>query len=167
MSQEDKLDIVRHLFAKGAKANVYDSSNEAPAIRFAMETGLPELVSLLLRHRAKTTDLMSNGDSLLKYAIDQGRRDLVETLLLYGADPDYTPAKNGIKPVQPLVQALVKQDLELIRLLREAGANAGTPEVGDVARALSKAEVYEALGLRHMPPPTDGGPPNYSTATKN
>ncbi|UKZ66367.1 uncharacterized protein TrAtP1_007543 [Trichoderma atroviride] len=167
MSQEDKIDIVRHLLAKGAKADVYDSSTEAPAIRFAMESGLPELVSLLLRHGAKTTDQMSNGDSLLKYAIDQGRRDLVETLLLYGADPDYTPAKNGIKPVKPLVQALVKQDFEMIRLLREAGADTSVPEVRDVARALGKTEVYEALGIRHMPPPADGSPPTYNMATKN
>lgn len=161
MSQDEKIDIVRQLFAKGAKGNVFDSSTEAPAIRFAMETGLPELVSLLLRHGAKTTDQMFNGDSLLKYAIDQGRRDLVETLLLYGADPDYTPSKNGIKPVKPLVQALVKQDLEMIRLLREAGADTSTSEVGDVAKALGKVEVYEALGIRHMPPPGDGSPPNY------
>ncbi|KAM0463140.1 hypothetical protein ACHAPV_003266 [Trichoderma viride] len=167
MSQEDKLDIVRHLLAKGAKGNIYDSSTEAPAIRFAMESGLPELVSLLLRHGAKTTDQMSNGDSLLKYAIDQGRRDLVETLLLYGADPDYAPAKNGITPVKPLVQALVKQDFEMIRLLREAGADTSTPEVKDVAKALSKTEVYEALGIRHMPPPADGSPPNYNTAMKD
>ncbi|KAK1241257.1 hypothetical protein MKX08_001231 [Trichoderma sp. CBMAI-0020] len=167
ISQEDKLDIVRHLLAKGAKANVYDSSTEAPAIRFAMESGLPELVSLLLRHGAKTTDQMSNGDSLLKYAIDQGRRDLVETLLLYGADPDYTPAKNGIKPVKPLVQALVKQDLEMIRLLKEAGADTSVAEVRDVAKALGKTEVYEALGIRHMPPPADGSPPTYNMATKN
>ncbi|KAH8123640.1 hypothetical protein FP744_10005830 [Trichoderma asperellum] len=167
MSQEEKIDIVRHLFAKGAKGNVFDSSSEGPAIRYAMETGLPELVSLLLRHGAKTTEQMSNGDSLLKYAIDHGRRDLVETLLLYGADPDYTPAKNGIKPVKPLVQALVKQDLEMIRLLREAGADTSTPEVADVAKALAKAEVYEALGIRHMPPPADGSPPNYATAIKD
>lgn len=167
MPQEEKMDIVRHLFAKGARGNVYDSSSEGPAIRYAMETGLPELVSLLLRHGAKTTDQMSNGDSLLKYAIDQGRRDLVETLLLYGADPDYNPAKNGIKPVKPLVQALVKQDLEMIRLLREAGADTSTPEVRDVAKALAKTEVYEALGIRHMPPPADGSPPNYETAIKD
>ncbi|KAM0487104.1 hypothetical protein ACHAPX_000372 [Trichoderma viride] len=166
MAQEDKLDIVRHLLAKGAKGNICDSSTEASAIRFAMETGLPELVSLLLRHGAKTTDQMPNGDSLLKYAIDQGRRDLVETLLLYGADPDYTPAKNGIKPVKPLVQALVKQDFEMIRLLREAGADTNTPEVRDVAKALGKAEVYEALGIRHMPPPGEGSPPTYNMATK-
>lgn len=167
LSQEDKLDIVRHLFAKGAKGNVYDSATEGPAICYAMETGLPELVSLVLRHGGKTTDQMSNGDSLLKYAIEQGRRDLVETLLLYGADPDYAPGKHGITPVKPLVQALVKQDFELIRVLREAGADTKSPEVGDVAKALGKVEVYEALGIRHMPPPDDGNPPNYDAATRN
>ncbi|KAL6904188.1 ankyrin repeat-containing domain protein [Trichoderma evansii] len=168
LSQEDKLDIVRYLFAKGAKGNVYDSTSEGPAISYAMETGLPELVSLVLRHGGKTTEQMSNGDSLLKYAIDQGRRDLVETLLLYGADPDYNPGKNGITPVKPLVQALVKQDFELIRLLREAGADTKSPEVADVAKALGRVEVYEALGIRHMPPPPDdGNPPNYDTATRN
>ncbi|KAM0255252.1 hypothetical protein ACHAQJ_005960 [Trichoderma viride] len=169
IAPEDKIDIIRHLFAKGARANVTDAFNKAPAVHCAVEAGLPELVSLMLQHGAKTTEAMPNGDSLLKYAIDQNRRDLVETLLLYGADPNGSAEKNGVKP---LVQALVKQDLELVRLLREAGADTNAPEVEDVARALGKAEIFEALGIedrRDAPPPPapEGGPPNYDAAMKS
>ncbi|KAL7793010.1 ankyrin repeat-containing domain protein [Trichoderma ceciliae] len=167
---EDKIDILRHLFAKGAKANVVDGFNQTPAIRYAMETGNAEIISLMLQHGAKTTDKMQNGDSLLKYAIDQGRKDLAEALLHHGADPNITTGANGVRP---LVQALVKQDLDMIRLLREAGADTNAPEVQDVARALSKAEIFEALGMEErrdasVPAPVDeGDPPNYDAVTKS
>ncbi|QYT02195.1 ANK_REP_REGION domain-containing protein [Trichoderma simmonsii] len=161
IAAEDKIDMVRQLFAKGAKADVKDCFSKTPAICYAVEAGISEIISLMLQNGAKTTATMQNGDSLLKYAIDHGRKDLTEALLHYGADPNYSVGENGVKPV---VQALVKQDLDMVRLLREAGANVNVPEVQDVARALARAEVYEALG---MPAPIEGDPPNYDTAMKN
>ncbi|KAL6872914.1 ankyrin repeat-containing domain protein [Trichoderma novae-zelandiae] len=161
LSAEEKIDIVRHLFAKGARADVVDGFSKAPAICYAVEAGLSEIISLMLQNGAKTTATMLNGDSLLKYAIDHGRKDLAEALLHYGADPNYSVGQHGVKP---LVQALTRLDYDMIRLLREAGADIHAPEVQDVARALSKAEVYEALG---MPVPILGDPPNYDAAMKN
>ncbi|KAL7953501.1 ankyrin repeat-containing domain protein [Trichoderma compactum] len=161
ITAEDKIDMVRQLFAKGANADVKDCFSKTPAICYAVEAGISEIISLMLQNGAKTTATMQNGDSLLKYAIDHGRKDLTEALLHYGADPNYSVGENGVKPV---VQALVKQDLDMVRLLREAGADVNVPEVQDVARALAKAEVYEALG---MPAPIEGDPPNYDTAMKN
>lgn len=161
IAAEDKIDMVRQLFAKGANADVKDCFSKTPAICYAVEAGISEIISLMLQNGAKTTETMQNGDSLLKYAIDHGRKDLTEALLHYGADPNYSVGENGVKPV---VQALVKQDLDMVRLLREAGADVNVPEVQDVARALAKAEVYEALG---MPAPIEGDPPNYDTAMKN
>ncbi|KAK4085131.1 uncharacterized protein Triagg1_121 [Trichoderma aggressivum f. europaeum] len=161
IAAEDKIDIVRQLFAKGANADVKDCFSKTPAICYAVEAGISEIISLMLQNGAKTTERMQNGDSLLKYAIDHGRKDLTEALLHYGADPNYSVGENGVKPV---VQALVKQDLDMVRLLREAGADVNVPEVQDVARALARAEVYEALG---MPAPIEGDPPNYDTAMKN
>ncbi|KAL6693970.1 ankyrin repeat-containing domain protein [Trichoderma pleuroticola] len=161
IAAEDKIDLVRQLFAKGANADVKDCFSKTPAICYAVEAGISEIISLMLQNGAKTTARMQNGDSLLKYAIDHGRKDLTEALLHYGADPNYSVGENGVKPV---VQALVKQDLDMVRLLREAGADVNVAEVQDVARALAKAEVYEALG---MPAPIEGDPPNYDTAMKN
>ncbi|RFU80487.1 ankyrin repeat [Trichoderma arundinaceum] len=166
---EDKIDLVRHLFAKGAKADVVDGFNKTSAIRYAVEAGLSEIISLMLQHGAKTTDTMPNGDSLLKYAIDQGRKDLAEALLHYGADPNYTVGRNGVKP---LVQALMRQDLDMIRLLREAGADVSASEIQDVARALAKSEIFDALGIEDRrdppaPPPVEGDPPTYDTAMKD
>ncbi|KAK0761295.1 hypothetical protein N5P37_006243 [Trichoderma harzianum] len=161
IAAEDKIDMVRQLFAKGAKADVKDCFSKTPAICYAVEAGISEIISLMLQNGAKTTATMQNGDSLLKYAIDHGRKDLTEALLHYGADPNYSVGDNGVKPV---VQALVKQDLDMVRLLREAGADVNGQEVQDVARALARAEVYEALG---MPAPIEGDPPNYDTAMKN
>ncbi|KAL7911806.1 ankyrin repeat-containing domain protein [Trichoderma velutinum] len=161
ITAEEKIDFVRQLFAKGANADVKDCFSKTPAICYAVEAGISEIISLMLQNGAKTTATMKNGDSLLKYAIDQGRKDLTEALLHYGADPNYSVGENGVKPV---VQALVKQDLDMVRLLREAGADVNVPDVQDVARALAKAEVYEALG---MPAPIEGDPPNYDTAMKN
>lgn len=161
IAAEDKIDIVRQLFAKGANADVKDCFSKTPAICYAVEAGISEIISLMLQNGAKTTATMQNGDSLLKYAIDHGRKDLTEALLHYGADPNYSVGENGVKPV---VQALVKQDLDMVRLLREAGADVNVPEVQDIARAFARAEVYEALG---MPAPIEGDPPNYDTAMKN
>ncbi|KAL7809757.1 ankyrin repeat-containing domain protein [Trichoderma gracile] len=161
ISTEEKIDIVRHLFAKGAKADVVDGFSKTPAICYAVEAGLSEIISLMLQNGAKTTVTMQNGDSLLKYAIDHGRKDLAEALLHYGADPNYSVGEHGVKP---LVQALMRLDYDMVRLLREAGADVHAPEVQDVARALSKAEIYEALG---MPVPISGDPPNYDAVMKS
>ncbi|KAH6608492.1 ankyrin repeat [Trichoderma cornu-damae] len=164
---EGKVDLVRHLLAKGAKADVVDGFTKASAIRYAVEAGLSEIISLMVQHGAKTTETMPNGDSLLKYAIDQGRKDLAEALLHYGADPNYSPGQNGVKP---LVQALMKQDLDMVRLLREAGADANAPEVQDVAMALGRTEMFKALGMEELrdalpvPAPIEGDPPSYDTA---
>ncbi|KAL7942515.1 ankyrin repeat-containing domain protein [Trichoderma barbatum] len=158
---EEKIDIVRQLFAKGANADVVDCFSKTPAICCAVETGLSEIISVMLQNGAKTTATMKNGDSLLKYAIDHGRKDLAEALLHYGADPNYSVGENGVKP---LVQVLLKQDLDMVRLLREAGADINVAEVQDVARAMGRADVYEALG---MPAPIEGDPPNYDAAMKN
>ncbi|KAK1249371.1 hypothetical protein MKX07_002887 [Trichoderma sp. CBMAI-0711] len=161
ISTEEKIDIVRHLFSKGAKADVVDGFSKTPAICYAVEAGLSEIISLMLQNGAKTTVTMQNGDSLLKYAIDHGRKDLAEALLHYGADPNYSVGEHGVKP---LVQALMRLDYDMVRLLKEAGADVHAPEVQDVVRALSKTEIYEALG---MPVPISGDPPNYDTAMKN
>ncbi|KAL7935450.1 ankyrin repeat-containing domain protein [Trichoderma chlorosporum] len=160
IAAEDKIDLVRQLLNKGAKADVADCSNKTPAICYALETGILQIVSLMLQNGAKTTATMQNGDSLLKYAIDHGRKDLTEALLHYGADPNYSVGENSVKP---LVQALVKQDFDMVRLLREAGADVNVQEVQDVARALAKGEAYEALGI---PAPIEGDPPNYDAAMK-
>ncbi|KAL6886327.1 ankyrin repeat-containing domain protein [Trichoderma longibrachiatum] len=161
ISPEEKIDIVRHLFAKGAKADVVDGFSKTPAICYAVEAGLSEIISLMLQNGAKTTATMQNGDPLLKYAIDHGRKDLAEALLHYGADPNYSVGEHGVKP---LVQALMRLDYDMVRLLREAGADTRAPEVQDVVRALGKSEIYEALGI---PVPISGDPPNYDTAMKN
>ncbi|KAH0491090.1 hypothetical protein TgHK011_002533 [Trichoderma gracile] len=161
ISTEEKIDIVRHLFAKGAKADVVDGFSKTPAICYAVEAGLSEIISLMLQNGAKTTVTMQNGDSLLKYAIDHGRKDLAEALLHYGADPNYSVGDHGVKP---LVQAVMRLDYDMVRLLREAGADIHAPEVQDVARALSKAEIYEALG---MSVPISGDPPNYDAVMKS
>ncbi|KAK5988533.1 putative ankyrin repeat protein [Cladobotryum mycophilum] len=170
VNMSEKIDLVQSLLQRGADANAEHVWWHAPAIRVAMDSGNLELVSMLLEHKASATATMKTGETLLQHAIEKGRADLVEVLLRHGADPNATT--NGRTA---LMQALVKQDIPLIKALRDAGADTTSDEVKIFASEMKRKDITEALGLAEMSSPPGYGhegvtkdeeaPPSYDNPT--
>ncbi|KAK1764952.1 putative ankyrin repeat protein [Phialemonium atrogriseum] len=119
-SLTQKYDLVHSLLSRGANPNICDSWGRT-LMSHVVEKGCVELIQPLLEKGAdpnqKTT---AAGDTLLLYAIDQRRSDLIPVLLGHSANPNAADAKGRT----PLVQALRKRDFATARLLLERGADA-------------------------------------------
>ncbi|EFY86458.1 hypothetical protein J3458_009526 [Metarhizium acridum] len=157
----DKVDLVRRLLEKGASPNVKDTAWGTPALCFALESGTPDLVRLLLEHGADTDVVTSAGEPPLMCAVDKGKMAEARMLLEHGADADGANRQGKT----PLMQAVVRQDVQLIKLLLEHGANvqaAGAVGMASFAGALRRPDILHLLGVG--PGGTSAGaPPDYQT----
>lgn len=146
---EDKIDLVRRILQNSASTNPGDVTWDKAAICYALEDPLPltAVVELLLKHGADSNNYkMSNGETLLLYAMDKGMKEEARLFLEHGANP------NGIDSTgrAPLLQAVVSQNLDMVRLLRHHGASMdvkATVSVSDIAKVMNQPELLEALRL--------------------
>ena len=148
ISSEDKVDIVARLLENGASPNAKDMVWGRPVIIHAFESSCPySVIEALVEHGAKTDAKMSNGHSLLLYAVENRKADLVRVLLEHGADPN----KANDQSTTPLLRAVVLQDVEMVRVLVDFGADvldSGRPgRVVEVARASGRSDIMNALKL--------------------
>jgi ankyrin repeat protein len=81
----DNLDIARYLLEKGADPNHQDHHKLVPLHAVASEQASLEMMSLLLSHGA-LPDGVGGQRSPLHEAVESGRAELVEKLLVAGAD---------------------------------------------------------------------------------
>lgn len=161
---EDKVDLVRRLLENGANPNAKDSTWDTPALCFALDSGIPELVELLLEHGAKTKAKTSSGEPVLIYAVDKGKMAEARMLLEHGADANGANKQGKT----PLMQAVIKQDLELIKLLMEHGADVnavGSVSIASFAGALRRPDILDLLGLGGAS--GEAAPPEYQASTKS
>ena len=150
---DEKTELVRRLLQNGARASSEDTSwsgSHGAALCYALEssTSSAAIVELLLQHGANPNKCeMSTGEPLLLYAMDKGKTEETRALLQRGANPNATD-KNGRAP---LMQALVRRDLDMIKLLRRHRADVNvmaTVSVADVARLMNDPEIFSLLDLK-------------------
>ncbi|CAG1996634.1 unnamed protein product [Fusarium graminearum] len=80
----------------------------------AVEHGHYRCLKIVLDHGFSPNIYTSGGDTALRCAAYYGRMDIFELLLKSGADPDLTP-KGAV--TTPLIQAMTRGDLEMVKLL--------------------------------------------------
>lgn len=143
LQDADKNELVRLLLERGASAQAKDLSWSTAVLHHAIDRASPEVVSLLMQYGADASGNHRKGDEpLLFAALQSGRPGMAEALLRGGASADVVDSKGN----SAMMGALIKQDLELVRLLRRYQANV---DVGsrEFAMALGRADYLEALGL--------------------
>jgi ankyrin repeat protein len=169
LSQNDKIRAVKMLLDHGASPNVSDGTWGVAAICFAMETGITDLVRMMLQAGSNTKKKMNSGETLLLYAIDHGRRDQAKLLLEAGADPNVADKKGRT----PLMQAISRRDTELIKLLKANGADmnvGGCISPAELAQSMGDLEILQLLGFGSTPSQRGSTarphspPPGYETA---
>lgn len=146
---DDKIDLVRRILQNSASTNPGDVTWDKAAICYALEdaSSPTAVIELLLKHGADANNCkMSNGETLLLYAMDKGMKEEARLLLQHGANP------NGIDSAgrAPLLQAVVSQELDMVRLLRRHGADMdvkATVSVSDIASVMNQPDLLEALRL--------------------
>ncbi|CAG9948935.1 unnamed protein product [Clonostachys rosea f. rosea IK726] len=143
----DKVELVRRLLERGASAKSKDMHWDLPVITHAMDKANGEVVSLLLRHGADIKTIMKGGETLLIHAVEGGLHDHMLALLEHDADTEATDQKGRT----PLMLALLKTDLEAVRMLRRFEAEV-TDAPRSFAESLGQPDMLEALGLK-VPPP--------------
>lgn len=169
MAPADKTDLVRRLLQRGAKATAKD--NGLPALRYALEPppslppgsgggggggggGLPDVVALLLQHGAEANKCVMNsatGESALLYTIRTGKTVEMGLLLKHGANVNDAGGgsgsgeKSGAAAVPPLVQAVVRRDADMIRVLRSYGARLDDTMLEFAKAMVQQPEIYETV----------------------
>lgn len=149
LSIDDKEDLLERLLNKGAKASESDNWG-IPALRYVLESSssTQKMLELLLRNGAKPNDVeMAEGSTPLLYAMDKGKREETKLLLQYGADVNATDEQKRL----PLMQAVVKGDVEMAKMMKSQGARIdeqGLVSVASVARLLNRQDMMDAIGLK-------------------
>jgi len=82
------LELVGILLDQGANINVQNSEGGTAVILAGWETNNLDLVALLVEHGADVNIPNVNGDTPLIDAADKGKNDILEYLLINGADVD-------------------------------------------------------------------------------
>jgi len=125
-----RTDLVRVLLEHGANIEAPDGQGQTPLVAAVQSTGYngngegestKEIISLLLDKGANPTVHFQNRD-LLAYAIERGQTDLVKTLL--ASKKVSLTNSRGFS----LASAMGNNNLELVRVLLDAGASPTEPD---------------------------------------
>lgn len=141
LSDADKTHLVYLLLKNGASARAKDQSWDTSVLHHAVEKASPEVVSLLMEHGADASGYR-RGEPLLFSAIQSGKPGMAEALLRNGASTNVIDSKGN----SPMMGALLRGDLDLIRLLRRYQADVDVAP-REYAKALGRADILEALGM--------------------
>lgn len=158
----DKTELVRRLLQRGAKATCKDSGT--PALRYALEQpgGLPDIVAMLLQHGAEANKCTMNsktGETALLYTVRTGKGVEAGHLLKHGANPNegcdgkQSGGSKGMVMLSPLVQAVVRRDADMIRLLRSYGARLDETMLEFAKVVVEQPQIYETITT----PPVNNG----------
>jgi ankyrin repeat protein len=109
-------DCIRILVQAGADIHAQDRAHHQPISRAQNA----EIARTLVEAGADINYVDGEGYSLLKHAAEIGNEELVRALLAMGADTD---AEQACYTTTPLYVAVAQDDLEIAKLLLNAGAN--------------------------------------------
>jgi ankyrin repeat protein len=114
--------VLEALLAAGAEANQVSFTGGASLLALAVEHGARDMVDILLKYGA-TLSVQDERQSPLEIGLRKGRSDIVEQLLLHGADPDQR-FSDGFTA---LTLAVTLGNISSVKLLLQADAKVSEP----------------------------------------
>lgn len=120
-SNRGRLDAAKLLLEYGADPNVKEMSGGQTALMWAAAEQHPEVVDLLIKHKADVNALSVTGSTPLMFAARQGNAFIADQLINAGARVNDGMTKSGLTP---LMIASIGGFEGLARILLDHGANA-------------------------------------------
>lgn len=140
-----QLEIVRQLLNSGADPNLHDGDGRSTA-EIAIEADSAEIVEALLEGGTDFNVKDTYGNSMALRTVESGSESMYEIVAAFGRHG--VNMNLGTESQTPLYYAVEQNDIKMVRLLLEAGAdpslateNGGLPLVS----ALSNAETLDLL----------------------
>lgn len=139
---DGKLAKVEMLVAKGADVNLQDQKKRTPLI-LAAHNGHTSVVEFLVNKGADVNTRDSGGRTALMYAAKRSFNETAAFLLKNGAEVNVQSKK---KDITALMLAAVSDNVELVRMLLEHGADASlTDTFGRSAKLLAQKKGNSAV----------------------
>jgi uncharacterized protein len=163
------LEIVRLLLQAGADPNAWDDDNRITPLHSATRANNRETIRLMLEAGADPNLVSDEGESAMRWAVEQGDLEIAAMCVRSGAGKTIN-AFGGFCGYTPLAMAARKLDVEMIKLLLDAGADPGARDEDDrtaverlPARETSKPDAWDKamalLSPRTFQEPTIVRPP--------
>lgn len=125
----DNTIMIRYLLQKGADVNVRDRQGNTPLL-VALHSGNFESANLLVMKGADTAAVNLAGSTTIIEAVTGGNRDCVGLILAQNRQDINRADSRGETPIYI---AMKKNDVVLMRLLRDSGAADGRVTVPDIS----------------------------------
>ena len=129
---------IEELVAQGVKLDSYNADRQT-ALMLATHSNQVATVDALLKAGAHIEPLDPRGRTALGIAAELGCREIVKTILSFGIKPDLTD-----HPVQPLIRACRKGDMEIVQMLIDAGADPNR-----ISAYKNSGPLVDALKTKH------------------
>jgi len=136
------LDVIVLLLRFDAFVDMWDTAHESTPLLMAIFRNQTESVRLLLVAGADTNVVSSEGDTPLRWCVENNCYNMASILLHCGATKTINSA-GGLKGMTALGLAANQLNIQMIELLLQAGAD---PEFPDIDRLTA----YERLPLRNQ-----------------
>jgi NF-kappa-B inhibitor alpha len=119
--QLESLKLMLSLVDKSGQHEILDEANKSgvPLLQLAVQAGQPEVVRLLLASRVSPDCRDGDGESAVHAAVREDSADMLEQLLLAGADPNL-PSHLGKFPLHVAVE---RNLLPLVKLMADHGVD--------------------------------------------
>jgi ankyrin repeat protein len=125
-AQDGDLARIQQLIQAGAPVkSVGDEGMTVTHYALRARRNAPQVMELLLKAGADPVSLLSNGKTVPHYAVSRNNADpeVVKVLLAHGIGPNWFPPKGVYHDRSMLQAAIMGNNLPVIKLLVERGAN--------------------------------------------
>jgi ankyrin repeat protein len=128
------IDAVRSLLEHGADINAKESEGGQTALMWAAANKSPDILKVLLEHKADTQVQSKGGSTALIFAAQQGDLESTAALLDAGANPNLTGRRDALTALLLAAESFSAEvedyDNKVPILLAERGANTNAVDAG-------------------------------------
>ncbi|WP_218932719.1 ankyrin repeat domain-containing protein [Roseimaritima multifibrata] len=147
LTEGGSIEAVKTLIFRGARVDANNDRNDGAPLIVAAALDLASVAKLLLVANANPNVRDSEGDSPLRVSVENGCLPMARTLLSHGATKTINEW-GGFSAMTALGRAAWKEDLEMVNLLLEFGADLNALD-GDYRKAAERMTRPTTGGRSH------------------